>query len=87
MKNKVSEKHPPCAKDFVKVIKEVWVKEFSQEFCRNLVHSMPRRLQDVIKNGGGSTKYHLLAQNTVNLVDTALKGQLNCELCVKINNY
>jgi len=28
-----------------------------------------------------------LAQNTVNLVDTALKGQLQCEFCVKIKNY
>ena len=42
---------------FVKVIKGVWVKEISQEFCKNLVHSMPQRLQEVIKNGGGSTKY------------------------------
>ena len=57
MKNKVAEKHPSSAKDLVKVIKEVWVKEISQEFCRNLVHSMPRRLQEVIKTGGGSTKY------------------------------
>jgi len=53
MKNKVAEKHPSSAKDLVKVIKEVWVKEISQEFCRNLVHSMPRRLKVVIKNGGG----------------------------------
>jgi len=57
MKNKVAEKHPSSAKDLVKVIKEVCVKEISQEFCRILVHSMQRRLQEVIKNGGGSTKY------------------------------
>jgi len=56
MKNKVAEKHPSSAKDLVKVIKEVWVKEISQQFCRNLVHSMPRRPQEVIKNGGGSIK-------------------------------
>jgi len=37
---------------------------------------MPQRLHEVIKNGGESTKYQLLAQYTVNLVDTALKGQL-----------
>jgi len=87
MKNAVAQKHPSSAKDLVKVIKEVWVKEISQQFCRNPVHSMPRRLQEVIKNGGGSTKYLLLAQNTVNLVDTALKGQLQCEFCVKIKNF
>ena len=52
MKNKVDEKHPSSAKDLVKVIEEVWVKEISQEFCRNLVHSMPRRLQEVINTGG-----------------------------------
>jgi len=57
IKNKVAEKHPSSAKDIVKVIKEVWVKEISLEFFRNLLHSMPRRLQEVIKNGGGSTKY------------------------------
>jgi len=57
MKSKVAQKHPSGAKDLVKVIKEVWVKEISQEFCKNLVHSTPRRLQEVIKNGGGSTKY------------------------------
>jgi len=57
MKNKVAEKHPSSAKDLVKVIKSVWVKEISQEFCKNLVHSMLQRLQEVIKNRGGSTKY------------------------------
>jgi len=57
MKNKVAKKHPSSAKDLVKVIKEVWVKEISQEFCKNLVHSMPQHLQEVLKNGLGSTKY------------------------------
>ena len=57
MKNKVAQKHPSSAKGLAKMIKEVWVKEISQEFCRNLVHSMPRRLQEVIKTGEGSTKY------------------------------
>ena len=57
LKDKVAERQPARAKDLVKVIKEVWVKEISQEYYRNLVCSMPRRLQDVIKNGGGSTKY------------------------------
>ena len=52
MKNTVFEKHPSSAKDLVKVIKEVLVKEISEEFCRNLVHSMPQRLQEVIKTEG-----------------------------------
>ena len=57
MKNKVAKKHPSSAKDLVKVIKELWVKEISQEFCKNPVHSMPQCLQEVLKNGWGSTKY------------------------------
>ena len=56
MKNKVAEKPPSSAKDLVKVIKEVGVKEISQKFCRNLVH-MPWRLQEMIKTGRESTKY------------------------------
>ena len=57
LKDKVGERQLSSAKDLVEVIKEVWVKEISQEYCRNLMHSMPRCLQDVIKNGEGSTKY------------------------------
>ena len=52
LKDKVAQRQPSSAKDHVEKIKEEWVKEISQEYCRNLGHSMPRRLQDVIKNGG-----------------------------------
>ena len=57
MKNKVSEKQPTSGAELVKVIKEVWVKEISKEYCQSLIDSMPRRIEAVIKNKGGHTKY------------------------------
>ena len=38
-------------------IKEVWVRELSNEYCQSLVESMPRRLEAVIKAKGKPTKY------------------------------
>ena len=57
MKNKVSEKQPTSGAELVKVIKEVWVKEISKEYCQSLIDSMPRRIEAVIKNKGGHTEY------------------------------
>ena len=57
IKNKVSEKQPTSGAELVKVIKEVWVKEISKEFCQSLIDSMPRRIEAVIKNKGRHTKY------------------------------
>ena len=57
MKNKVSEKQPTSGAELVKVIKEVRVKEISKEYCQSLIDSMPRRIEAVIKNKGGHTKY------------------------------
>ena len=37
MKNKVSEKQPTSDAELVKVIKEVWVKEISKEYCQSLI--------------------------------------------------
>ena len=37
-------------------IKEVWVRDILPAYCRNVVESMPRRLQAVIKAKGGPTK-------------------------------
>ena len=57
MKNKVSEKQPTSGAELAKVIREVWVKEISKEYCQSLIDSMPRRIEAVIKNKGGHTKY------------------------------
>ena len=56
LKDKVSEKQPTSAKMLEQAIKEVWVRELSNE-CQSLVESMPRRLEAVIKAKGGPTKY------------------------------
>ena len=57
LKNKVSERQPTNAKMLEQAIKEVWVRDISPAYCRNLVESMPRRLEAVIKAKGGPTKY------------------------------
>ena len=57
LKNKVSERQPTNAKMLEQAIKEVWVRDISSAYCQNLVESMPRRLEAVIKAKGGPTKY------------------------------
>ena len=37
MKDLVSQKHPGSSSELVKVIKEVWVKEISGEYCESLI--------------------------------------------------
>ena len=48
VKNKVAEKQASSAKELEKAIKEVWVKEITPEYCRKLIESMPKRLNDVM---------------------------------------
>ncbi len=57
LKDKVAEKQPTSIDNFKSAIAEVWVKEITQEYCQNLVHSMPRQIKAVIANKGGNTKY------------------------------
>ena len=38
---KMSQKHPGSSSELVKVIKEVWVKEISGEYCESFIYSMP----------------------------------------------
>ena len=57
LKNKVFERQPTNAKMLEQAIKEMWVRDISPAYCRNLVESMPRRLEAVIKAKGGPTKY------------------------------
>ena len=57
LKNKVSERQPTDANILEQAIKEVWVRDISPAYCRNLVESMPRRLEAVIKAKGGPTTY------------------------------
>ena len=57
MKTKVSENQRSSSEAVRKVIKEVWVKELSRDYCFNVISSMPRRLQEAIKNKGDHARY------------------------------
>ena len=57
LKNKVANEHPTSAKDLEMAIKRIWTQKITAEYSKHLVHSMSCRLQAVIKNKGGHTKY------------------------------
>ena len=57
MKVKVSARCPGSLLDLQFALKHVWALDITQELCKNCVNSMPRRLQAVIDNKGGHTKY------------------------------
>ncbi len=56
LKRKVEHHSPSSIQSLKEVILEEW-KKIDLAKCRQLVHSMPRRLGAVIKNHGGHTKY------------------------------
>jgi transposase len=47
---------PSNLDDLFQFVKEEWEK-VPKDYLRNLVDNLPRRIQDVIKNKGGSTRY------------------------------
>ena len=57
LKEKVAIHNPTSRDDLIRVIKEVWVKEITQEYCSFLISSMPRRINAVLANKGLHTKY------------------------------
>lgn len=57
VKRKVAMKNPTSAEDLKRQIKNVWVTDISQELCMKLVHSMPKRIQDVLARKGRHSKY------------------------------
>ncbi len=56
LKSQVEHHSPSSIQSLKEVILEEW-KKIDPAKCRQLVHSMPRRLGAVIKNHGGHTKY------------------------------
>jgi hypothetical protein len=56
MKVKVAEKRPRNISELKQVLVTVW-NEITPEITRNLVHSMPRRIEAVLRAKGGNTKY------------------------------
>ncbi len=59
LKRQVEHHSPSSIQSLKEVILEEW-KKIDLAKCRQLVHSMPRRLGNVIKNHGGHTKLHLI---------------------------
>lgn len=57
MKRKVASLNPTSADDLLNKIKEVWVTEITQDSCKKLVHSMPNRISEVLRNKGRHSKY------------------------------
>jgi transposase len=57
MKAKVAAHHPTSEMDLRRVLKLVWTTEITPDYCKSLVHSMPGRIEAVIKNKGFPTKY------------------------------
>jgi transposase len=57
MKRKVAAHHPTSEKDLKEILKQVWLREITPDYCKTLVRSMPERIQAVLKNRGYPTKY------------------------------
>jgi hypothetical protein len=57
MKRKVAKRAPSSMQDLVYWLKRVWCTEITPELCQKLVHSMPRRVRNVINCKGAATKY------------------------------
>ena len=49
MKDEAAEKMPSNANEMTEAIKQVWVREIPQEYCKSLTNSMPRSLAAVIQ--------------------------------------
>ena len=47
---------PSNLDDLLQFIKEEW-EQIPEDYLRNIVESMPKRMQEVIKNKGGSISY------------------------------
>ncbi|KAF7664995.1 hypothetical protein LDENG_00158330 [Lucifuga dentata] len=52
----MEQRQPSKLGNLNEIITEEWA-NISQSTCTDLVHSMPRRVQAVLANNGGSTKY------------------------------
>ena len=57
LKDKVADEHPTRTEDLEMTVKCIWMQKITAEYRKHLVHSMPCRLQAVIKNKSGHTKY------------------------------
>jgi hypothetical protein len=57
LKRLVRASNPKTVSALKDIVKEIWQTKISQEYCKILCVSMPRRFKAVVKNKGFSTKY------------------------------
>ena len=57
LKRRVAQYNPTSLQHLRQIIRDVWCREIDPEMCKRLVHSMPKRVRQVLKNKGGPTKY------------------------------
>ena len=57
IKQKVSRSNPGSLAELKKIIKEIWCKDIDEKVCKNLLDSMPCRIQNVVKKKNYHTKY------------------------------
>ena len=60
LKDKVAENLFPNILTLIKAIKLVWIHKIPEEFCKNLIGSIPRQIKAVIKSKKRLTKYKKL---------------------------
>jgi transposase len=57
MGSKINDKKPSSKRELHSSLENVWYNEISDDYLKNLIESMPRRIKAVLKNKGGPTKY------------------------------
>ena len=57
VKQRIYKYRPTTKSSLIAAIIKVWFHEIENDTCKKLIDSMPRRIQAVIDNNGGHTKY------------------------------
>ena len=57
VKSLVAQHNCSSRDELIEAVKRVWCQEIDEEYCRNLVNSMPRRIAACLANKGLCTKY------------------------------
>ena len=57
LENKAFQQQPSSLKLFENVIKTVWTRGITSDYCCKLIESVPRRLKMLVKNKAENTKY------------------------------
>ena len=57
LKQKVRQQMPKAKIELIAAIKNAWYKQISPELCQKFAQSMPKRIEQVVVNKDGHTKY------------------------------